>query len=133
MKHMFDRRSKTVPGPSAIPIPQPLSSSTNSESTEPDADQEISPTPEALELGIRHLIPNEVMDDWVSSAGTSGSIPLEDLFNFDVSHWINLYNTSAERYLAEELELCELLNRDAATADGAEVDVDEMTEDILTA
>jgi len=43
----------------------------------------------------------------------------------------NLYDKSAERHFAEELELCELLNRDAATEEGAEVDVDEMTGDIL--
>ena len=44
---------------------------------------------------------------------------------------MNLYDERAKKHLAEELELCELLNQDAATDEGAEVDVDEMTGDIL--
>jgi hypothetical protein len=31
----------------------------------------------------------------------------------------------------EELKLCELLNRDAVTEEGAVIDVDELTSDIL--
>ena len=54
-------------------------------------------------------------------------IPLKDLFNFGNGRWVDLYNGYARKYLAEELVLCELLNRDAATNGGAEVDVDEMT------
>ena len=51
---------------------------------------------------------------------------LENLFNFNSSHWVNVHDESVSRYLTDELELCELLNRDAATGEGAEVDVDEM-------
>lgn len=80
---------------------------------------------------LRHLIPNEIVDDGASLAGRNGSVTLRNLFNSNSSHWINVHDESVSRHLTDELELCELLNRDAAT-EGAKVDVDEMTGDILT-
>jgi len=64
--------------------------------------------------------------EWIS-----GPISLENLFNCNTLHWVNIYNQRAKKYMADELELCELLNQDTATDEGAEVDVDEMTGDIL--
>ena len=127
---MFDRRSKASPSTST-PAQPPLSNPNPSE-TEANADEDILTTPDTSTPGLRHLIPGEVADDGTRFTGRNGSISLENLFNFSASHWVNLYDESASRHLAEELELCELLNRDAATEDGAEVDVDEMTGDILT-
>ena len=144
MKHLFDRRSKTAPSTATLPhslslnanpepTVQPPPSNPNPGPTGLDIDEAIPLTAlDASTLGLRQLIPNEVVDDGAGLTGTSSLIPLVDLFNFDVSHWINLYNKPAEKHFTEELELCELLNRDAATEEGAEVDVDEMTGDILT-
>ena len=84
-------------------------------------------------LGLHHLIPDEIPDNGEAFVGLRGEITLEELFNFDIDHWTNIYNGYAMTHLDEELELCELLNRDAATdSDGVEIDVDEMTSDILT-
>ena len=59
------------------------------------------------------------------------TISLVELFNFHNNSWIDLYNEYASHHLAEELSLCELLNKDAATDEGAEVDIDEITGEIL--
>ena len=79
---------------------------------------------------LRHLISpmtSQVTRDEPTLTGTEDPIPLKDLFNFGNGRWVDLYNGYARKYLAEELALCELVNRDAAKNGGAEVDVDEMT------
>jgi hypothetical protein len=94
--------------------------------------EELMPSiPDASTPSLRHLIPEEIINNRPEVAQKDGSIALRDLFNFESSRWINLHDESVSRHLAQELELCELLNRDAATEEGAEVDVDEMTGDIL--
>jgi len=127
MKHLFDRRSRStlsnVVSASEPPSPDP----------EPALDFSTSPPSGTSTPGLRHLIPDDTTDGEPEFTGTEDPIPLKDLFNFDNGRWINLYNGHARKYLAEELALCELLNQDAATEEGAEVDVDEMTGDILTA
>jgi len=85
------------------------------------------------ESGFRHLIPNNITDDEENFTGSEDPVSLRDLFNFDDDHWVSLYRETGQRQLDEELALCELLNQDAATDNGTEVDVDEVTGDILMA
>ena len=127
MKHLFDcqSRSSLSDAVSALMPPSP--------DPEPTVDFSTSPPSETLTSGLRHLIPNDVADDEPDFTGTEDPIPLNNLFNFNNDHWVDLYNGHARKYLAEELSLCELLNQDAATDEGAEVDVDEMTGEILMA
>ena len=70
-------------------------------------------------------------DNESDSSRTEASIPLKHLFDFQNNGWVDLYDGYARRHIKEELALCELLNQDAATDEGAEVDVDEMTGEIL--
>jgi hypothetical protein len=89
-------------------------------------------TPPASEKSgscLCHLIP--AADDESDFTGTENPILLADLFDFDSDGWVNIYHGYARRHITEELTLCELLNQDAATDEGAVVDVDEMTGDIL--
>ena len=130
MKHLFNHRSKT--NPTATPPLHPLPPDNGSTQGEPNIDFSTSPTSEASTSGFRHLIPDETADDEPSSDKVENPIPLERLFNFNTFHWLDLYNGCAKRHAADKLELCELLNQDAATDKGAEIDVDEMTGDILT-
>lgn len=130
MKHLFNHRSKNTP-PATASSSQPPPSNLDPRQNETAIDLSTSSISEASISGLRHLIPNEIADDEPAFNGTEGPISLESLFNFNTSHWINLYNECAQKHLADELELCELLNQDAATDEGAEVDVDEMTGDIL--
>ena len=81
--------------------------------------------------GLRHLIPDDVEDSEPYHIGAHNPTTLSNLFDFNSDHWVNLYNEYAQNHLAEELTLCKLLNQDAATDEGAEVDVDEMTGEIL--
>ena len=131
MKHLFDHRSKTVP-PSTTSLLQPRPFNPNPREAALDAEDPIPSIPDTSTPSLRHLIPNETVDDGASLAGRNGSVTLENLFNFNSSHWVNVHDESVSGHLTDELELCELLNRDAATGEGAEVDVDEMTGDILT-
>jgi hypothetical protein len=126
MKNLFSHRSPSdaapplsPPSPS-IPIPGPTITPLTWTACE-------SPTLSTLQ----HLIPDDIADDEPSPATASGSIFLTGLFNFDKKDWVSRYDGYAKQHLAEELNLCELLNQDAATDEGAEVDVDEMTGDIL--
>jgi hypothetical protein len=73
------------------------------------------------------------MDDEPDLIGTEDSISLRDLFNFNDDHWVNLYDGYARSHLTEELAVCKLLNQDATMDEGVEVDVDEMTGEILMA
>ena len=86
---------------------------------------------EILTSGLRSVIPNDTAEGEPEPTGTASPISLGDLFNFNDNSWINLFDGYARRHVTEELALCELLNQDAATEEGAEVDVDEMTEEIL--
>ena len=71
-------------------------------------------------------------DDDVPAHDSPGAkISLSELFNFENSHWTNLYEECATRSFEEELALYDLLNEDAAAGEGAEVEVDETTADIL--
>jgi hypothetical protein len=88
---------------------------------------------EASGSGVGHLIPDDTADDEPNFTGTENPITLRDLFDFNSDRWVDLYDGFARNLLTEELALCELLNTDAATGEGAEVDVDEMTGEILTA
>jgi len=83
---------------------------------------------------LRHLIPDDTADSEPNRPGTTSPVSLVDLFDFNDTQWAGRYNEYAQNHLSEELELCELLNRDSATEEGAEVDVDEMTSasEILT-
>jgi hypothetical protein len=130
MKNLFGHRSKnTTSATTSPPQPPPLD---HPGQREPAIDLSTPLTPEDPTLGLRHLIPNEITGDEADLGGaTDGPVSLKSLFNFDTRHWVNLYDEYAKKHLTDELELCELLNRDAATDEGAEVDVDEMTGDIL--
>lgn len=127
MKHLFNHRSSTTPAgttsTSQPPPPDPNPESAITSST--------SPTSETSTSGLRHLIPDDTVDDDPNYRGTTSPVSLADLFDFEDIRWVSRYNGYAQNHLSEELELCELLNRDSATEEGAEVDVDEMTSEIL--
>ena len=125
MKHLFDHRSKSTL-PDALPV-----SELAPPDPEPAVEFSTSLPSETSAPGLHHLIPDDVASDEPTPTGTEDPIPLKDLFNFSNGRWVDLYNEHARKYLAEELALCELLSRDAATNGGAEVDVDEMTSEIL--
>jgi hypothetical protein len=65
------------------------------------------------------------------SATQRTKLSLSQLFNFENDHWISLYEEQAKRGHNKELALYDLLNEDAATGNGMEVDVDKTTADIL--
>lgn len=136
MKRLFNCRSGTTTPPPAISPSQSPLLDPNPTQNESVVDLSISPAPDASNLGLRNLIPSpgEIEDSGPTlneAGGEDGPISLEDLFNFATADWINLHNDYAKKYLDDELELCELLNQDAETEGSAEVDVDEMTGDIL--
>lgn len=83
--------------------------------------------------GLCQLIPNDLIDDEPDFTGAESPISLKDLFDFNNDYWVDRYDKYARNHLTEELELCKLLNQDAATEEGAEVDVDDLTSDILMA
>lgn len=126
MKYLFNQRSRSSlsnTAPVSEPLPDP----------EPTTIFSTSPASEASTSGLGHLIPNDSADDEPNFVGTENPISLDNLFDFDNNQWAKIYNGHAGKHLAEELALCELLNHDAATDEGAEVDVDEMTGEILMA
>ena len=130
IKHLFNNRSKNNPLPTASLL-QPPPFNPDPQNEPGAADSPTLPTSETSTSGLRHLIPDGT-DDEPGFDGTNSPIPLKNLFNFDTNHWANLYDECADKHLTDELELCELLNQDATTdEDAAEVDVDEMTSDIL--
>jgi hypothetical protein len=129
MKHLFGHRSKSsLPHTTPISHPEPPdlnSGPTITLSTEP-IESDISGS------SLRHIIPDDAAESESEFIGMAeGPISLVDLFDFNNNHWVNVYDGYAQRHVTEELALCELLNQDAATDEGAEVDVDDMTEDIL--
>ena len=111
------------------PFSQPPPQDSNLESV---IDSSTSLTSESSTLGLHHLIPNDTTDNEPNYRGTTSSISLATLFDFKNLWWAGHYNRYAQNHLSDELELCELLNQDSATAESAEVDVDEMTGEILT-
>ena len=132
MKHMFGHRSKPTSSTTASPPQPPFEP--NPRQDEPAIDLLPLPISDTLVSSFRHLIPSEITDDeqyFNELNEVGGPISLKNLFNFTAPHWVNLHDEYAKKYMADELELCELLNQDAATDEGAEVDVDEMTGDIL--
>ena len=136
MKNMFDHRSKTHPHSTPQQPPQADPNPAQAEPDTNDSDVEMSSTSDSASAStsdpsLRHLIPTEATDSEPRNLETGSSVSLQDLFNFDECSWTNIYGEYAKRHLADELEVCELLNKDAATENSLEVDVDEMTGDIL--
>lgn len=125
MKHLFDRRSRNT-----FPDPEPTL-------TPPDPEHATAhstlPTFEISTSGLSHIILNDIEDDELGLAGTDNPIPLHELFDFSNDRWTMIYDSQGRKHLAEELAVCELLSHDAMTAEGVEVDVDEMTGEILMA
>ena len=128
MKHLFNHRSSTSPAVTSTPASRPQPPDSNPES--PIASS-TSPTSKTSTSGLRHLIPNDTAENEPNYRGTTTPISLTDLFDFENIQWVGRYNGYAQNHLSEELELCELLNQDSAMEEGAEVDVDEMTSEIL--
>ena len=54
-------------------------------------------------------------------------VPIQELFDFSRSHWVEMYAKSAKRSFDEELELYELLNLDAQGEDDVDLEVDDST------
>ena len=124
MKHLFDRRlQNSVLDPTPTPTLPP--------DPEPTVTHSTIPTSETSMPSLGHLIPNDAEDDELNLTGTDDPIPLYKLFDFDNDYWTRLYDGQCRKHLAEELAICELLSQDAMTDEGVEVDVDEMTSDIL--
>jgi len=123
MKNMFGHRSRSS-FHDAASTSQPLP-------PKPSPEPTIPPASEASTSGLRHLIPDDIVDDESNFTGTENPISLRELFNFSNDHWVDLYGGYARKHLEEELALCELLNQDAATDENTEIDVDAMTGDVL--
>ena len=83
--------------------------------------------------GLSHLILNNIKGDGLGLAGTNNPISLDELFDFDSDCWTRLYNSQGRKHLTEELVICELLSQDAMMDKGVQVDVNEMTSEILMA
>ena len=142
MKRMFTTRSNTTSpdapsapsttGPPLGPQPAPPTSDEDLVSSiDRDPDHVQWPRP-----GFHDFIPDHHSapaedDDPFSYPLPGGKLSLCELFNFDHRHWVELYEECAKKSYEEELALYDLLNEDAATGDGTEVDVDETTGDIL--
>jgi hypothetical protein len=60
-----------------------------------------------------------------------GTTPIQALFDFDRSHWVDMYLKSSIRSFDEELQLYEMLDLDAEGEQDIDVDVDNDTGDIL--
>jgi len=134
MKRMFSTRSKSAPhGEPTTPFTptQPLDSrptpSTSDDDIPPSIDRDTSHT------GFRDFIATMPTNDSDIPAHDSPGVKmsLSELFNFENSHWTDLYEECASRSFEAELALYDLLNEDAAAGEGAEVEVDETTADIL--
>ena len=137
MKHMFATCSTTFPDePSALSTDaQPLSPQPESLEINEDDTSSINKDPDHVP-GFCDFIPNYCSvptknDELVTYSSLRGKLNLSQLFNFENPHWVKLYDKCAKRSYEEELVLYNLLNEDAGTGDGMEVDIDEATADIL--
>lgn len=113
MNHLFGHRLQTSVADRLSPLPP--SSNPNSE-----------PGITLLDSTHQHQAFNpliQIAGDEPDPATADDAISLEDLFNLGDKGWVNRYNGYANQRLAEELSLGELLYQDAATNEGAEVDV----------
>ena len=138
MKRMFTTRSKATS--SELPTPstflQPLDPQLVSQASNEAADEDPNHT-HYLAPGLRDIISDcrhslaIEEDELVSNPSQGGKLTLSQLFNFGNDHWAASYEGHARKSFDEELELYDLLNEDAATGDGTEVDVDETTAEIL--
>ncbi|KAF9647431.1 hypothetical protein BDM02DRAFT_3098174 [Thelephora ganbajun] len=145
MKHMFAARSKTASAEEVSTLstvaqpPSPQSGLlAGGEATSPSIDEDPDHACR-LKSGLRDFVSDHCSapiddgddDDPVAYPSRGGKLSLSQLFNFENDHWVKLYEECAKRSYEEELALCDLLNEDAETSDGVEVDVDEMTAEIL--
>ena len=141
MKRMFATQSKTTP-PDKLstfspavqpPSPQPVPP-TSDEDVVPQINEDLDgvhyPRPGFHDFISDHTTPAED-DEPLAHTSFTGKLALVQLYNFENHHWVELYSECAKRSYEEELALYDLLNEDAATGDGMEVDVDETTADIL--
>ena len=62
---------------------------------------------------------------------TIGQTPIQSLFDFSCSHWVEVYLRSSICSLDKELQLYKLLDLDADGEEDADVDVDDDTGDVL--
>jgi hypothetical protein len=125
MKHHFAHQSE---GPTSYSQP-------SSQPSPPDIDFKpattvpaVPPCPEKPNLC--HIVPNKVTDEGQQFTGREGSISLKDLFGSGGDCWIMLYDEYTRKHLDEELVLC-VLNQDSMTDEAAEIDVNELTGEIL--
>lgn len=142
MKRMFATRSATTPtdelstlSTAAQPPSPPSVSPTSNEFAVPSIDEDPNHA-HPLRSGLHDIIcdhnPAPTEDDEPPTyVSQGGKLSLGELFDFGNDHWVKLYEEHARRSFNEELALYDLLNEDAATGDGMEVDVDETTADIL--
>ena len=137
MKRMFVARSTTIPpNESSIlptlahpPSPQsPASDETNEENEDLNHARPVGSSFRDL-VSTHGSVPIE--DDEPCVHSQEGKLTLSQLFNFGNDHWIKSYEKHTRKSFDEELALYDLLNEDAATGNGMEVDVDETTAEIL--
>lgn len=126
MKHLFDHQSQNS-------FPDPAAPTMTPSAPEPAITHPMSTPPEISMLGLSHLIPNNLKDNEPDLGRTDDPILLHELFNYDSNQWTKLYGGQGRKHLEEELVVCELLSQDAVTDEGVEVNVDEMTSEILMA
>ena len=67
-----------------------------------------------------------------STADQTAKVSLEDLFDFSRFDWLPHHQRTGKRSLSEEMEIYDLLDADIPGEEGAEVEIDETTGDILT-
>ena len=143
MKRMFTTRSKTttplgdLPGlstavqPPTMPPMSPASDEDCAASIDEDLDRIHYPGQGFRQfISDHHSAPVED-DEPFAHSSPRGKLRLCELFNFANRHWVELYEECAKKSFEEELALYDLLNEDAGTGEGMEVDVDETTADIL--
>jgi hypothetical protein len=89
-----------------------------------------------MSQGLQRLVDDENEQD-LEDLGTQSTdafqlrIKLEDLFNFEDTWWIRTQEQIGMRGLDEELEVYELLDMDAIGEDDIDVDVDDMTRELM--
>jgi hypothetical protein len=129
-----------------LPIPDvpPIIASANDPQVSDGSVDDIAPRQHApqpqlndrfSDMAARHTqsaLEDEMDRKPVATASVIGrSVKLVELFNFTDSHWVQVYETAAQRSFDEELELYELLDLDAEGEEEANIDVDDSTGELL--
>lgn len=151
MKRVFAERSKaqpTAPSTSQPPppsseslpprsTPNPVMQSTDVGDSEPEAARKSQATSNDSfrDLITRHS--TSAIDDDLDREPVrhpevlDRALKLSELFDFNDTHWVDLYEKALQHSFDEELEMYELLDLDADGEEDADINVDDSTGEIL--